>query len=459
MDHDDDDDVDDALLKSVGGAFEQATPGQRAHHATTYTYTLYPKKGRNPTSFSTTTATSSSSSSSVRTDDSWEEGNHQPDNSTRFGGTWSLQQNHPHRHGYHGHHTQSPAASAAAAAAGAAARRPNYHQQRQLQHQHFHRHHNHNYETERGFDDDNGVRVALAAAAPPSTLLSRTSSASSFGVAHLFCPVDSWMLDRDAKRCCNSNCEAVFGLIVRRHHCRCCGDIFCGSCCPKRLLSPELATAAAAASIPAPTAASSASSTGMASASASALAASPVRDRVRVCNECYNAHIAGDPGGAAAVGPDFTADLFSDDSVDASSVEVEVEGGRPRPRVGSAVSDFMEEEESDYFSSGSPLHALHQQQQRQRQQQHQHQHQHQHQQDYVDDGYYYGAKLQHHGHTGHNFWQRNNYGNGNRQHTGHALVGHYDRHHHHQQQQQQQQPLPHLHHQGGLFSGFDDGGL
>jgi hypothetical protein len=43
----------------------------------------------------------------------------------------------------------------------------------------------------------------------------------------------SWMRDEDALMCCNPACSgAPFGLLRRRHHCRACGRIFCGLCCP-----------------------------------------------------------------------------------------------------------------------------------------------------------------------------------------------------------------------------------
>eukprot|EP01059_Diplonema_ambulator_P037242 TRINITY_DN972_c1_g1_i1.p1 TRINITY_DN972_c1_g1~~TRINITY_DN972_c1_g1_i1.p1 ORF type:complete len:473 (+),score=165.01 TRINITY_DN972_c1_g1_i1:174-1592(+) len=42
-----------------------------------------------------------------------------------------------------------------------------------------------------------------------------------------------WMLDGQAPRCSNSECNDEFWLIRRRHHCRPCGKIFCRDCCPK----------------------------------------------------------------------------------------------------------------------------------------------------------------------------------------------------------------------------------
>ena len=43
-------------------------------------------------------------------------------------------------------------------------------------------------------------------------------------------PHMGWMKDADATSCCL--CQKKFGIVVRRHHCRTCGMIFCGHCCP-----------------------------------------------------------------------------------------------------------------------------------------------------------------------------------------------------------------------------------
>eukprot|EP01064_Diplonema_japonicum_P021552 TRINITY_DN3111_c1_g3_i1.p1 TRINITY_DN3111_c1_g3~~TRINITY_DN3111_c1_g3_i1.p1 ORF type:complete len:587 (+),score=152.24 TRINITY_DN3111_c1_g3_i1:59-1819(+) len=42
-----------------------------------------------------------------------------------------------------------------------------------------------------------------------------------------------WMMDGQAPRCSNVECNDEFWLIRRRHHCRPCGKIFCRECCPK----------------------------------------------------------------------------------------------------------------------------------------------------------------------------------------------------------------------------------
>lgn len=40
-----------------------------------------------------------------------------------------------------------------------------------------------------------------------------------------------WQPDENMRNCLN--CHAAFSFIVRKHHCRCCGGIFCGSCSEK----------------------------------------------------------------------------------------------------------------------------------------------------------------------------------------------------------------------------------
>jgi len=51
-----------------------------------------------------------------------------------------------------------------------------------------------------------------------------------------------WMPDSACKEC--SECQTKFNIIVRRHHCRICGRIFCNACCsqtiPGVLLRPDL---------------------------------------------------------------------------------------------------------------------------------------------------------------------------------------------------------------------------
>eukprot|EP01052_Picozoa_sp_SAG31_P023316 SAG31_NODE_1915_length_6931_cov_6.219555_2_plen_203_part_00 len=42
-----------------------------------------------------------------------------------------------------------------------------------------------------------------------------------------------WVPDERADACMRSSCRMKFTLVRRRHHCRLCGKVFCGICCPK----------------------------------------------------------------------------------------------------------------------------------------------------------------------------------------------------------------------------------
>ncbi|CAN0001496.1 unnamed protein product [Heterosigma akashiwo] len=48
--------------------------------------------------------------------------------------------------------------------------------------------------------------------------------------------VKYWMDDSQAPRCMRCSCE--FSAIIRRHHCRKCGEIICDDCCKVKLLIP-----------------------------------------------------------------------------------------------------------------------------------------------------------------------------------------------------------------------------
>jgi hypothetical protein len=43
--------------------------------------------------------------------------------------------------------------------------------------------------------------------------------------------VPRWLPDKIIKNCLN--CQSRFGFFKRRHHCRVCGNIFCGNCTDK----------------------------------------------------------------------------------------------------------------------------------------------------------------------------------------------------------------------------------
>jgi hypothetical protein len=46
--------------------------------------------------------------------------------------------------------------------------------------------------------------------------------------------VVSWVPDRSSKTCTAEECAITFSVFTRRHHCRSCGNLFCGACAPKR---------------------------------------------------------------------------------------------------------------------------------------------------------------------------------------------------------------------------------
>lgn len=63
------------------------------------------------------------------------------------------------------------------------------------------------------------------------------SVASSGGSEMPAIPRDHWVPDKAVSHCYNdATCGAEFTLMVRRHHCRCCGNVFCHKCCNMRLL-------------------------------------------------------------------------------------------------------------------------------------------------------------------------------------------------------------------------------
>eukprot|EP01065_Artemidia_motanka_P019205 TRINITY_DN22758_c0_g1_i1.p1 TRINITY_DN22758_c0_g1~~TRINITY_DN22758_c0_g1_i1.p1 ORF type:complete len:209 (+),score=39.51 TRINITY_DN22758_c0_g1_i1:55-681(+) len=46
------------------------------------------------------------------------------------------------------------------------------------------------------------------------------------------CP--GWVPDSDAHECMRDECGRAFSVLVRRHHCRKCGRVYCGTCAPLR---------------------------------------------------------------------------------------------------------------------------------------------------------------------------------------------------------------------------------
>ena len=44
-----------------------------------------------------------------------------------------------------------------------------------------------------------------------------------------------WIDDMERDYCSYSKCKVKFGVVHRKHHCRCCGDIFCKIHCEKKI--------------------------------------------------------------------------------------------------------------------------------------------------------------------------------------------------------------------------------
>eukprot|EP01126_Amoeba_proteus_P025120 TRINITY_DN2511_c0_g2_i3.p1 TRINITY_DN2511_c0_g2~~TRINITY_DN2511_c0_g2_i3.p1 ORF type:complete len:222 (-),score=51.79 TRINITY_DN2511_c0_g2_i3:90-755(-) len=47
-----------------------------------------------------------------------------------------------------------------------------------------------------------------------------------------------WLQDCDVHSC--MLCSVQFSFFIRRHHCRCCGKIFCSACCNQQMVLPHL---------------------------------------------------------------------------------------------------------------------------------------------------------------------------------------------------------------------------
>ena len=50
--------------------------------------------------------------------------------------------------------------------------------------------------------------------------------------------IGRWKKDTEAAAC--EDCQCRFGIVTRRHHCRSCGGIFCGSCSANNVLIPVI---------------------------------------------------------------------------------------------------------------------------------------------------------------------------------------------------------------------------
>jgi len=47
-----------------------------------------------------------------------------------------------------------------------------------------------------------------------------------------------WVPDEEANAC--KRCETVFTVVTRKHHCRNCGNVFCGNCSNQEIKIPKL---------------------------------------------------------------------------------------------------------------------------------------------------------------------------------------------------------------------------
>lgn len=65
---------------------------------------------------------------------------------------------------------------------------------------------------------------------------SSRASAGSDAKRHPSFPKTHWVKDKDAKACGHAPCSRPFTVLLRRHHCRACGLVFCARCVDARLL-------------------------------------------------------------------------------------------------------------------------------------------------------------------------------------------------------------------------------
>ena len=143
-------------------------------------------------------------------------------------------------------------------------------------------------------DKDTAAHAAAAAAAAASVAGSTANGELPRGdcgdavasIAPMVVPQAQWQPDNHVSEC--PGCQRRFSLFLRRHHCRCCGRIFC-NCCSGYYL--DLATT------PPPQALSRHGNASMADAAAAAAAVSAaaasrspaalMSDPQRTCEDCY----------------------------------------------------------------------------------------------------------------------------------------------------------------------------
>ena len=71
---------------------------------------------------------------------------------------------------------------------------------------------------------------------PGEARTTRSSRAPAFRKRRPSLPKAHWVPDKDAKACGHAPCSRTFTVLLRRHHCRACGQVFCKQCVDARLL-------------------------------------------------------------------------------------------------------------------------------------------------------------------------------------------------------------------------------
>ncbi|EPY52923.1 zf-FYVE type zinc finger protein [Schizosaccharomyces cryophilus OY26] len=81
----------------------------------------------------------------------------------------------------------------------------------------------------------NLTKSALQNTSPVPPYCSNTSSLTNDPSKEAAISKDHWKPDSEATVCAFPSCTARFGLFERRHHCRCCGDVFCSTHCNRSI--------------------------------------------------------------------------------------------------------------------------------------------------------------------------------------------------------------------------------
>lgn len=80
-----------------------------------------------------------------------------------------------------------------------------------------------------------GAQSSWSFGAPPPP----TGPPSAEGIGEGIRP-PNWIPDDQVECCMGRNCGAKFTFWKRRHHCRLCGNVFCGDCTEKRAMMPDV---------------------------------------------------------------------------------------------------------------------------------------------------------------------------------------------------------------------------